>query len=84
MYDYSKILWIDEDWDYAYIIIMLQYKLTRTKNCILENNLREGNEEIAKNIQEIVDLLEIVKEGYSVNYEKLDEKFGKSQIIRTY
>lgn len=28
------IIWKDEDWDYAYLLILLQYKLKRMKACL--------------------------------------------------
>jgi len=81
VYDYLPILWNDRDYDYTYIVEILQYKLLRTKKCIVDNDLIETAKETGGKIQEIIDLLEYVKYGYDENIRKMDEVFGKPEFI---
>lgn len=37
--DYKKFLKNDHDWDWAYILRLLKYKLERTRKCIVSNHI---------------------------------------------
>lgn len=37
--EYIPLLWKDEDWDYCYLIDMLDYKLKRMAKCIDDNDI---------------------------------------------
>lgn len=79
IFSYLPVLWRDEDWDWFYIIILLQFKLARTKKCILKANRVEGTKKITIEIQEVIDLLEHVKNARDENMRKLDEVFGVAE-----
>jgi len=55
---YSIFLVGDYDWDYFYILRMLQYKLKRTRKQILENNIILRTEEVASQIKHAEDLIQ--------------------------
>ena len=49
---YTPILWHDRDFDHMYILTMLKYKLKRTRECIVKNNIISNVEEVGKEIGE--------------------------------
>jgi len=53
--EYARALKDDEDWDWAFIIKLLQYKLKRTRLCIESNNIVASSKQIAKQIKQVVD-----------------------------
>lgn len=55
---YSFFLRNDHDWDYNYILILLQYKLKRTRKAIQSNNLIVDVNEIVDQIKHAEDLLQ--------------------------
>lgn len=55
---YSWFLRGDFDWDYSYILLLLQYKLKRTRKRILDNNIILRSEEVAAQIKHAEDLIQ--------------------------
>ena len=55
---YSWFLRKDFDWDYSYILMLLQFKLRRTRKQILENNMIVHTEEVAAQIKHAEDLIQ--------------------------
>lgn len=55
---YAWFLRKDFDWDYFYILLLLQYKLKRTRKRIIENDLVVRVEEIAAQIKHAEDLIQ--------------------------
>jgi hypothetical protein len=82
MREYSKHLKDDFDWDYSYILRLLQYKLERTRKCIVSNNIVSSAPKIAQQITAVEDLLKrVIEDQY------LDEigapfyaKFGRLKM----
>ena len=74
--EYAKVLKEDYDWDWAFIIKLLQYKLKRTRLCIESNNIVASSKKIAKQIKQVEDLFE------SVLDDKYYEQIGKGFIKR--
>lgn len=76
--EYAKILWKDFDWDFTYILILLQYKLKRTRLAILKDNIILRNEEVASQIEHVETLIskyldnDFCKELYDAH----DKKWG--------
>ena len=58
--EYAKHLKDDFDWDYAYILRLLQYKLERTRKCIVNNSIVSSAPKIARQIATVEDLLKRV------------------------
>lgn len=86
--EWTKFLREDRDWDYAYIIEVIRYKLERTRKCIVENNIASDCKKIGKEIKEVEDLLkkvtddnyeEILLKPYYKKYGKF--KFGRGPLI---
>ena len=65
----------DEDWDWAFIIKVLQYKLKRTRLCIESNNIVASSTKIAKQIKEVGDLFGAVLDNKY--YRELGKKFRR-------
>lgn len=81
--DYRKFLKTDEDWDWAYILRLLQYKLERSRKCILSNEIVENAPQIAAQIREVEILLErVIENNY---YEEIStdfhKKYGELEMI---
>lgn len=57
-FQYSILLWKDCDWDYFYILILLQYKLKRTRKRILADNIVLHTEEVGAQIKHAEDLIQ--------------------------
>lgn len=63
--EYARFLRDDADFDWTYILLLLRYKLQRTRRCLLNGHL-EGAEKRAAEIQEVMDLLwKVTEHDYS-------------------
>ena len=51
---YIPILWIDEDWDYGYILSLLRYKLDRTRKNFRKNKNHTDYEECSSQIDVVI------------------------------
>jgi hypothetical protein len=51
LFQYAKVLWSDRDFDYAHILILLQYKLKRTREHIVEHDMVESAQKTGKQIK---------------------------------
>ncbi|MBI2449672.1 hypothetical protein HYV49_05240 [Candidatus Pacearchaeota archaeon] len=71
-FQYSLFLWNDYDWDYALILQLLQYKLKRTRECIVKNDIITDSKIIAKQIKYAEFLIERISD-----YNYLDKKEEK-------
>lgn len=84
MAEYRRFLKDDFDWDYAYILQLLRYKLTRTRQCIVANNIVASAKKTGEEIQKVEDLLGRVLDDHY--YEEISKdfhkKYGQSRIIK--
>lgn len=65
IFQYIPILWRDNDWEYTYIFILLQYKLARTRKCIVGNEIISERYKVAKQIRTCELLLDrLIKDEY--------------------
>ena len=55
--EYERFLRDDADWDYAYILRLLKYKLERTRRCIVSNNIVVSASKIGRQIAKVEELL---------------------------
>jgi len=55
--EYFPIIWNDEDWDYAYMLDIIEYKLKRMSKYFLENGHLVNNEQNAKRCQTAINIL---------------------------
>jgi hypothetical protein len=79
------LLWEDEDWDYNYILTVLDYKLSRTYNEI-KNGYGDDEEWIkprCAEIQEVRDMIvEIKADAFAEKeYSEHEEKYGLIKMI---
>ncbi len=51
------VLWNDEDWDSAYLFIMMQLKISRIRECVYSNKRHEGWERDVRNMKIAEELL---------------------------
>ena len=81
--EYKEFLKNDHDWDWAYVIRLLRYKLERTRKCILENNIIKGSKKVAREIREVEILLDRVAEDNYFHEITKDfrKKHGKLKTI---
>lgn len=82
--DYLPLLWQDEDWDFAYILRMLQYKLQRTRNAIESNDIVESAPEISEQIRIAEDAIErLLVDDYAPELcAAIEQKYG--EYVRPY
>lgn len=82
MKEWEKILKSDEDYDYYFILRILQYKLSRTRRCILENNIIADSKKVGREIREVEKLLEkVLKDKYDDDALKpLIAKYGPRRL----
>jgi hypothetical protein len=80
--EYRKFLKDDFDWDYEYILRLLIYKLSRTRRCIVENEIVASNERIGRQIQAVEKLLQkVVNDQYSEEISRdFHKKYGKLKM----
>lgn len=80
------IIWKDEDWDYDYLLILIQYKLKRIKACLWNNRIIEHKElrdtiiDINKCISAI-DEYRSASEIYNEYYEQPSISIGHSKEL---
>ncbi len=91
--DYKKVLKDDYDWDWIFILRLLQYKLERTRKCILENNIIVEAPKVARQIREVEVLLkrvdqdcyfEEISKDFRKRYGRLRMKFKKAKPGEKY
>jgi hypothetical protein len=73
--EYRQVLKSDEDWDWAYILLLLKYKLERTRKCIVSNDIIVGAKRVGRQIAEVERLLDrVAADRY---YEEISKDFRK-------
>jgi len=79
---YSIILWSDFDWDYSYILVMLQYKLKRTRLQIEENDLVVSAPQQIAQIKHAEDLIQAYFDDNFCEelYKAHEEKWGDGKM----
>ncbi|MFA6238070.1 MAG: hypothetical protein WC635_12125 [Bacteriovorax sp.] len=82
MKEYEDILRKDRDFDWEYILVLLSYKLKRTKNCISEKGTHENASVVANQIEEVENLLNRVIENRYLKdiSSEFEAKYGKLNI----
>jgi hypothetical protein len=86
--EYRAFLKDDHDWDWLYILRLLQYKLRRTREGIVYNRIVADRQRIAQQIRQVERLFERVREdryfdeistGFKKKYGQLKMVFGKKE-----
>ena len=74
------LLWKDQDWDYCFLVRIIQFKLRRMANCIEKNDIVVSAPEIAAQMREVVEHLD--KFSDTMNYypapDEMPEYFFKN------
>lgn len=78
------ILWRDEDWDFDYILRILRYKLSRTRETIISNNIIAEADQVAAEIRMAEQILErLEKNDYAEDlYAAIERDFGEHDLKR--
>lgn len=78
--EYSSILWKDKDYDYAYILDMIQYKIQRTREHIGHHNLLTNTQKYCNQMLEVEALIEFIRKDEFCEKEREahDKKWGES------
>jgi hypothetical protein len=81
--EYSKLLRVDQDWDYYHILRLLEYKLKRTRKCIGSSSVHKNSKEIRAQIKEVERLLgRFLKDRYSTEVSKdFHKRYGRLKMI---
>ena len=81
--EYAWFLRKDFDWDYAYILYLLQYKITRTRKRIQEDNIIENTEKYVAEMQVAEKMLEdIINDTFLIEqFAKHEEKWGELDMV---
>lgn len=76
--EWLPIIWQDRDWDHAYILRILKYKLSRVRKCITGNNIIEGATRVGKQIAYAEFLIDrILEDDYHKDeWAKHEKKWG--------
>jgi hypothetical protein len=81
VWDYKSILWHDRDWDHAFILYMLKFKIERTRKHIGECARHTRWKLDVKNMKKAEDLINYhLSSKYDKIFEKHDEKWGKIEF----
>lgn len=78
--DYAPLIWNDEDYDRDFILIMLQYKIKRTRIHIAEHDLFESTEEKVAQMKEVEDIIGRLVRGLYLEEES--DAFHKKHPIK--
>lgn len=70
-----SVIWNDEDWDFEYLLVLIQYKLKRMKACLWNNRIIEHKElrDTIIDINKCVSAIEEYRDSHEI-YEELYEK----------
>jgi hypothetical protein len=81
--EYRAFLRDDFDWDWAYILRLLQYKLERIRKCIVANDIIVGASRVAREIREVERLLERVTADryYDKIAKPFHRKYGRLKMV---
>lgn len=76
-FDYVPLIWKDEDWDSAYIYILMKYKIGRIRKTIHENDNHEGCEKDVANMKEVEECIQRVLDESHMDkeYEEFHDKY---------
>lgn len=75
-FEYSVFLWHDFDWDYDYIFRILAYKIRRTRECMVKNDISADTNRIARQMLVAEKLIARIRESaytdkeWAEHYEK--------------
>lgn len=80
--EWKEFLKNDWDYDYHFILMVLKYKLERTRKCMARNKIRSDYKDIVKEIQSVEALLaKVIKDQYEkTELLKLEKKFGVRRL----
>ena len=80
LWQYSPLLWNDRDYDYNYILLMLKYKISRTRKCILTNDIIVNNKKYAKQMKVVEDIIDRITESpyHDEAFVEMEAKWGKN------
>ena len=62
VFDYLPVIWKDRDWDYGYLLILIQYKLKRMAKFHRKKGIHTDADEIAQQIDECSELCDRLTE----------------------
>ena len=86
--EWTAFLKDDYDFDYAGILRVLLYKLKRTRECIIKNNVicKKSISEIKHEISEVERLLQrVYNDDYYDKYDReLNKRFGRRLYIKSF
>lgn len=80
---YLPILWEDRDYDYMYLLKLMQFKLARMEQDHQKYSLHEGKEYIISQLQEVQKIIQKIHDDeYDLLEEQvLNEKYGSMIIL---
>jgi hypothetical protein len=76
-YKWRKIIWLDHQWDYSYLLNMLKFKLELMEKYFRLNGVSVDGPEDSKKIKRCVELLDrLIKDNYhDIAYELYNKKY---------
>jgi hypothetical protein len=82
VFQYMPLLWRDEDWDWGFLMDMIQYKVSRMRKCIHNNAIISDADKVCKQMDEAVKLIDLIREDDWTKEEdkQHDEKWGESHM----
>jgi hypothetical protein len=83
VFEYMPILWSDADYDFSHILLMLQYKVKRTRQHIEKHHILANSDKYCKQMKEVEDLLDkvLLDEYAEKEHEAHDLKWGESVFV---
>jgi len=59
---WTPILWKDKDWDYSYLLTMMQFKMNRMSKCIEDNAFILADKRVGKQLRYASFLIDLIKD----------------------
>lgn len=81
------IIWRDEDWDWAFIMILLDFKLKNMEKCFRESDIAEDDKKTANQIKYARQLISRGADSDEWSWKKLDDdkyKYYKDQYLKSW
>ena len=79
LFKYSRLLWNDSEFDYSFLLELLQFKLTLMAQSFEKHGISVNSRKISKELKLCADLIQrIIEDKYAdIELEHIDRKYGE-------
>ena len=84
VFGYVKLAWQDQDWDFVYLLLVIQHKLRRMRVHFVTHDIVENAQKIGSLLKELEDAIDrVIDDDFCKElYSEHDEKWGEISFER--